>query len=148
METKTLLRSHVERALQEHWGRKDLVVDCDGDYPFRAGQAMGWVSIESQPPAVRVFAHAARGIKRSAKVLAEVNELSASARWAKVFWHDDIVFVSRALDLEGADSSSIRLACDTVAAVAEEIAPMLAMVFGGSTPFPPEVEHADDDHSG
>jgi hypothetical protein len=142
VETATLLRGHVERVLQEHWHQHHLVVDGDGDYPFRAGQAMCWVSVQSDPAAVQVFAQAVRGVKRSAKLLAEVNELSGSARWVKVFWHDDTVFVSRILDVDGADAGSIRRACDTVATVAQDIAPMLAAVFGGEPPLPPEVEHA------
>ncbi|MFZ0324909.1 MAG: YbjN domain-containing protein [Actinomycetes bacterium] len=144
MNTTTLLRSHVERALQRHWECHDLVVDSDGDYPFRAGPAMVWVGIDECPPAVRVFAHAATGIKRSAKLLAEINELNANARWAKVFWSDGIVLVSRVLDLDGADAASIGRACDAVAVVAQDVGPMMAAVYGGATPFPPEVEHAAD----
>lgn len=144
METATLLRGHVERTLQEHWERHALVVDEDGDYPWRAGQAMCWVHIESEPPAVNVFAHAARGLKPSAKLLAEVNELNANARWVKVFWFDGVVMVRRVLDVDACDPAAIRHACDSVASVAAEVGPPLAAVFGGELPLPPEAEHADD----
>jgi T3SS (YopN, CesT) and YbjN peptide-binding chaperone 1 len=145
MRTATLLRGHVERTLQEHWDRRELVVDDDGDYPWRAGRAMCWVRVEDDPPAVCVFAHAAHGVKRSARLLAEVNELNGSARWVKVFWHDGVVHVRRVLDLDACDPAAIRHACDCVGSVAEEIGPTLAAVFGGSLPLPAEVDHADDD---
>ena len=145
METATLLRGHVERTLQEHWERHTLVVDDDGDYPWRAGRAMCWVRIERDPPAVSVFAHAARGLKPSAKLLAEVNELNANARWVKVYLSGGLVIVGRVLDVDACDPAAIRHACDAVASVAAEIGPPLAAVFGGELPLPPEVEHADDE---
>lgn len=144
METTTLLRGHVERTLQEYWDRRDLVVDDDGDYPWRAGRAACWVRVERDPSAVAVFAHAARGLKRSAKLLAEVNDLNASARWVKVFWFDGLVMVQRVLDVDACDPAAIRHACDAVASVAAEVGPPLAAVFGGELPLPPEAEHADD----
>ena len=62
--TQVLLRSHVERCLQDIWDTPDLVIDDDGDYPYRRGTAMCWVSPFDGPvPGVRVFAHAAYGLK-------------------------------------------------------------------------------------
>ena len=56
-----MLRSHVERCLQDIWGVHDLVIDDDGDYPYRHGTAMCWVSPFDGPvPEVRVFTHAAQ----------------------------------------------------------------------------------------
>lgn len=69
---RVLLRSHLERCLQDIWTRPDLNTDADGDYPFRRGSAMCWVSLPAGPVAgVRVFAHAAAGLKASAKLLAD-----------------------------------------------------------------------------
>ena len=83
--TQVLLRSHVERCLQDIWDVPDLVIDDDGDYPYRRGTAMCWVSPFDGPvPGVRVFAHAAYGLKPSAKLLREVNDLNVRSTWARV----------------------------------------------------------------
>lgn len=64
-----LLRSHVERCLQQIWDTPDLVTDTDGDYPYRWGTAACWVSVQPDPPAVRVFGYAARGVRPTAALL-------------------------------------------------------------------------------
>jgi hypothetical protein len=46
------LRSHVERCLEDHWGVHPLIVDVDGDYPFRWGTACCYVSILDDDPAL------------------------------------------------------------------------------------------------
>lgn len=54
------IRSHVELLLQHEWDLCRVRVDDDGDFPFRRGNAMCWVSVlDCDPPMVRVFAHAA-----------------------------------------------------------------------------------------
>ena len=65
---KRWLRSHVERLLQDEWGVCRVVPDADGDYPYRSGTAACWVQVlDYERPMVRVFAHAAVGIPRSAR---------------------------------------------------------------------------------
>lgn len=142
----TLLRSHVERCLQHSWERAELVVDDDGDYPYRCGTAACWVSVQPGPdPAVRVFAHAAYGLRRSARLLAEVNELNSRSRWARIFWADGIVYVSTELHWTQVDQAALDRAWDCVGSVADDIGAMLATVFGGATPFPVESDAASED---
>ena len=142
-----MLRSHVERVLMQEWHRHDLAPDVDGDYEFRAGTAQGWVRIHpvlgTSPPMVSIFAHAAVGLKSSARLLRELNELNCASRWCKVYLRHDEVIVARDLDLSATDDPSIRWALETVSAVAKDIGTMLATVYGGSTPFPAEPETAE-----
>jgi hypothetical protein len=145
MDEMTLLKAHVERVLEDHWDVRRVEKDADGDYPFRSGTAACWVRVlpgdgDAVPSSVVVFSHAAVGLRSSARLLRELNELNRAARWCKVALHDDQVVVSRNLDLQAASSASLELACRQVAAVAEDIGAMLATVYGGSTPFPPETE--------
>ena len=80
-----MLRSHVERCLQDIWESPELITDPDADYPYRYGTAACWVSILDGPElGVRVFAHAAVGVRPSAKLAREVNELNDNAVWVKV----------------------------------------------------------------
>ncbi len=144
-ETK-FLRSHVERCLQDIWEQHDLVIDADGDYPYRWGTAACWVHIESgQPAMVRVFAQAATNVKRSTRLLAEINEVNTGTRCAEVVWADNAVLVSYALHALAVDREPLGHACASVGVVADDIGGMVAAVFGGSTPFPPAEVPADEE---
>ena len=113
--TQVLLRSHVERCLQDIWDVPDLVIDDDGDYPYRRGTAMCWVSPFDGPvPGVRVFAHAAYGLKPSAKLLREVNDLNVRSTWARVAFQNGVVRVSAELHWAAVD----RLALEQAARLA------------------------------
>jgi len=142
--TQVLLRSHLERCLQDIWDTRELMTDTDQDYPYRHGTAMCWVSLLDGPaPGVRVFAHAAYALRTSAKLLREVNELNVRSRWAKVAYHDGIVRVSAELHWGAVDRLAMEQAIRVVGEVADDIGSLLATVYGGSTPFPPELEEQD-----
>jgi len=141
---QVMLRSHVERCLQEIWDQRELATDPDQDYPYRYGTAMCWVSLVDGPvPGVRVFAHAARELRSSAKLLREVNELNMRSRWAKVAYHGGIVQVVAELHWAGVDRLALEQVIGSVGEVAADIGSLFATVYGGATPFPPELEQQD-----
>jgi hypothetical protein len=141
-----MLRSHVERALQQSWEQLELQVDHDGDYPFRYGTAACWVSVVALPePFVRVFAHAARDVPRSVKMLAELNELNGRSIRAKVSWGHGLVVADTALHWSEVTQGSLERALLSVANVADDSGAMIAAVYGGSTPFPIELDSIDHD---
>lgn len=147
--TVVLLRSHLERCLQDVWGTQELMTDGDLDYPFRHGTAMCWVSILDGPvPGVRVFAHAAQELGTGAKLLREVNELNARSCWAKVAFHDGTVMVATDLHWAAVDRLALEQAIDAVGQIANDIGSLLAGVYGGATPFPPELEGQDQNADG
>ena len=132
-----MLRSHVERALMEIWERPDLVVDDDGDYPFRTQTSVCWVRVvESDDPTVRVFSHAAVGVKKTARMLTELNDLNQQARWAKLAWCHGVIVVDVVLHWTNVDQASLSRALDAVSGVSDDVGSLFAGVFGGSTPFP------------
>lgn len=142
----TMLRSHVERALMQIWEKTELVTDSDDDYPFHSQTSACWVSvIEADVPSVRVFAHAAIGVPRSVKMLAEVNELCRRSRWTKVYWVHGIVVVDSALPWTLVNRQSLEMQMSSVCTIADDIGTMLAAVFGGETPFSDEDASADED---
>jgi len=148
--SRVMLRSHLERCLQDIWDTRELITDDDDDYPFRYGTAACWVSLFGGPnPGVRVFAHAANGLKTSAKLLREINELNVQSRWARVGYHDGTVRVSAELHWSAVDRLALEHALLAVGRVSDDVGALLATVYGGSTPFPPELgEHcgsADED---
>jgi predicted heme/steroid binding protein len=141
---QVMLRSHVERCLHDIWGTYDLVLDVDEDYPYRTGTAMCWVSLLDGPPlGVRVFAHAAYGLKPSAKLIREVNDLNARNRWARIAFQHGVYRVSTELHWAAVDRLALEQATRVVGEFANVIGPLLAAVFGGHPNFPPEVEQQD-----
>lgn len=132
-------RSHVERLLQEIWGRHELYVDADGDYPYRIGTAAAWVHVEEGAPmAVRVFAHAAYGVKDTVALLREVNDLASRTRFGSVTVRGGVVVCEYALPAEAVTHETLHGVVSTVANQADELGTLLAAVFGGSTPFEDE----------
>lgn len=133
-----LARSHVERCLQDLWGKHDICADHDGDYPYNSGSASCWIGIDpGDPPLVRATACAAVNVKRSGKLLAELNELNARCRTARVYWQGGSVMVEQSMLAHTVDRRSLAQAGQSVAAVADDIGPMIATVFGGHTPLAP-----------
>jgi hypothetical protein len=139
------VRSHVELLLQREWNVCRVLTDPDGDFPWRQGTAACWVSVlDSDPPFVRVFAHAAFGLTPSLKVLRELNDIQWRLVTGSVALHDDAVVVSQTLNALGLTQPVLAQAMDAVATTAADVGPLLAAVFDGSTPFPAAVPHAED----
>jgi hypothetical protein len=133
------LRSHLERLLQAEWRVCQVTADADGDYAFRAGTAAGWVQLlDSGPLMVRVLAHAALDIPRSAKLLTELNDIQNRAMTATIRWCEGSVMVSQTLSAHGLNRKTLRQALQSVGGVADDIGLLLAGMYGGSTPFPVE----------
>ena len=137
-------RSHVELLLQDIWGNPEIVPDGDGDYPFRFGTAAGWVCPQPGPPiALRVMAHVAHGVKRTTKLLNELNDITARTRFGGVYWVPDVVVCAYAVPAAAVDREVLEMACRMVGSQADELGPMIAAVYGGRTPFEP-LEQAED----
>jgi hypothetical protein len=136
---KVWLRSHVERCLQDVWDEPDVVVDDDGDYPFRGETAAAWVRLETALDLwlVAVFAHAAFGVTPTVKLLKELDEIAASARAVSVFQTGGLVVVRQAVLAESVDVPSLRFAIDGVRTVADQVGQLVTTVYGGHTPLVP-----------
>lgn len=141
MSNKRWLRSHVERCLQEIWQVPAVVIDNDGDYGFRSETGACWVRLETQadPWLVAVFAHAAYDVKKTAKLLGELDEIASSARAASVFYVGGVVVVRQALLARTLDRRSLHFALDGVAAIADQVGQLVTAVHGGATPFQAEI---------
>lgn len=143
MDETVWFRSHVERCLQQLWNQPMVEPDEDGDYGFRWGPAAGWVSLDRRAPLLRVWAYAASGLRRSAKLLNELNDINLRSETVHVVLSGRSVVVRQTLSAYGVDFETLAQAYGAVGSVAEAIGPMLATVFGGSTPFPLELLNED-----
>ena len=129
-------RAYVEQILAAGWDQCRVEADQDGDYVFRFGTAACLVRIEKGPPlGVRVIATAATGVRRTAKLLTELNELNAAARAVSTFWHCGSVYVDRAIDAPGVNAQTLMATCSEVGTAADMIGALIAGVFDGATPF-------------
>lgn len=139
MSTKMWIRSHVEQLLECEWDACRIESDSDGDYPFRCGTGAGWVSVlDSQPVMVRVFAHAAFGVKPTAAVLRELNDIQRRLLSARIEIADGIVVVSQTISPIELTQPVLSQAIGQVSSVASDVGPMVVAVFGGGTPYPSE----------
>jgi hypothetical protein len=139
------IKSHVELLLQREWDVCRVVADSDGDYPFRHETAACYVSVlATEPPMVRVFAHAAYGFKPTLKLLRELNEIQRRALSARVELRGDVVVVSQTLSPIGLTQPVLAQALDAVATVAADIGTLLAGMFDGVTPFPAGVPDSEE----
>lgn len=133
-----MARSHVERCLQDLWGIDQVDADPDGDYPYGAGSAC-YVHVDPQEPiVVKAVAHAVVEVKKSAELLEEINDINRRCRTAHVFWDEGSVRVEQALLADVLDRGSLAHAGQSVAAIANDIGPMIVAVYGGRTPLTAE----------
>ena len=82
--------------------------------------------------------------EESAKLLTELNDINRRAQWTKVFWADGYVISEANLHWRDVDREGLERLMGATCAMCDDIGPMLAAVFGGSTPLQPTSEPADD----
>lgn len=134
----TWLRAYVEKLLRES-GLEGVEADDDGDYPFRWGTAACWVRIQERPfVRVEVFAHVVHGVRPSARLLREINDANRRAVGGRVYEWDGSVLAAQSVHAHGLQSDTLVQACVGVGTVADDLGALLAAMFDGQTPYPPE----------
>lgn len=142
-----MLRSHVERCLESVWVGEPPAADADGDYPFRCGVAACFVRVErGRPGTVSVFAQAVLNVRRTSRLLVELNDINGRTRLVRVHWVDGCVVVEYNLQAKGVSRSTLVGALRMVSSAANDLGPMIAAVHGGETPF--EAEEAEISEAG
>lgn len=132
------LKAYVEKLLREVLDDASVVEDDDGDFCFRMGTSAVYVRVweSGDRPLVRVFASAAWGLKPSAALLRELNELNARATAATIYVQEGVIFVDQTLFAASLDTATLAHAFWHVCSVAEDIGTLAAAMFDGHTPFP------------
>ena len=131
-----LARSHVKECLREAFALPQLVVDEDGDVPFTHGTAVYYVTVRGDGRRVKAWAHAVRGVKRSAALLRELNEVNRSRELARVHVVHDRVVVEGVLAVDGLSPEDLRELCLEVGTIADEVGTMISTVHGGVVASP------------
>jgi hypothetical protein len=134
------IRSHLERLLQDEWGRPNVCADAEGDYLVPpTGTAACWISMVpiGDHHLIRIWAHAAVGLRKSMKLLNELNDIQLRCTSVALgLCANGSVTVSQTISPLGLTPPTLMQSIAGVIAVAEDIGVLLTALFGGSTPFP------------
>ena len=137
------LRTDVIQCMQDVFGDQPDV-DSDRDVAVRQGTAACYVSCHDGGfPVVRVWAIAAMGLRTQAKLLREINDVNARMMTAHVYFAGGLVYVEQSMYAYGVDEDTLGQAFIAVAGVANNIGSLMAMTFGGDTPYPADTEDAE-----
>lgn len=140
------LAAYVEKCMREIWEDEadSLCYDSDVIW-FRSGTAACLVRTEPGAPLmVRVMAKAVLGVRPTAKVLREINEVNARSLVANCWWGDGDVVVECSLFADAVNPKSLDEAGSHVSRVANDIGVGFAAMFDGSTPYPPIASDSED----
>ncbi len=135
-----MVQPYVEKLLREFSGQQALVVDDDGDIPFRRGSTMYWVSLfeHNREAQVRVWSFMARGVASAPGLYEHLNGINADIRYGRVYWEDGDVIVSTELLAESLDARELENACECIGGISDAHDDDLVASFGGSMFFPAE----------
>jgi len=140
------LTADVEKCMVEVWGEETDALGSVGDMmAFRSGTAECLVRVEAAPPTlVRVMARAVVGVRLTAKMLREINDLNACSRVANVWWSNGDVVVECSMFADAVNTISLSEACHHVGVVANDIGIGFAAMYDGSTPYPPLADDSEN----
>lgn len=135
-----LVLSHVERLMGTLFSRHELLWGEAGRFCYDYGNPACFVYVPPPDPrtlecdphvAVVVQAAAVSGLRASAALLREVNDLSVRNRAVNVCLEDGDLLVRRYMLGESVDLQAMRFACGVVRSLAYDIAGVAVPVFGG-----------------
>ena len=136
MANAEMIRPYVEKLLKEWTGADELIVDEDGDIPFRVGSARYYVSIlDRDPPLVRVWATLLRGVKKNMKLLEAINDANTRILQCRMFWNDGAVMLASEIVADDLDRDELIEACNAIAQIADDFDDILQADFGGEKEF-------------
>ena len=134
MSRQAVIQSHLETLMQEILEVEELYVDDNGDVDVRTKVAGYTARIcpSCDAPHIEVFSVLVRDIPADPGLYEALNDLNRGMSHARFFWANDCVILAGELLGRSADEDSLRCLCNEVAAMADEHAPRLAGIFGGT----------------
>ena len=131
------LHHHIQRSLQRDLGMPLVEPDDDGDYGSLVDGHIVWVRplFDASPPLVRAWTPAAHGVKKSAALLKEINEVNMGLNQVRCFMVDSNVMISAELELESVEQGEMGRIVTLVGQTAERVGELITTVYGGEQPF-------------
>src|SRR5581483_8970302 len=101
--------------------------------PHAVGTAPVWVRslFEHDPPLVRVWAAAARSVKKSAALLKELNELNIGLQQIRCLYVNRTVVVSCEAEIESIEPGQLGRLVNRVGTTSEHVGQLIAAMYGG-----------------
>src|SRR5687767_6255425 len=116
-----MAHSHVQRMLREGMELDEVRQDCDGDYPFRHGTAMYYLSVGRGGHMVKVWSSCVFGLKETAAVLREINATNARLMHSRMFVASGTLQIEAFLPVLGLVSRHLAAVCHEVGDTADTV---------------------------
>lgn len=130
------LRHHVERSLERDLDVPTFGPDDDDDYGAVVADLMVWVRplIHHDPPLVRVWTPAVHDVKKSARLLTELNDLNVGMSQTRCLLSGTSVMVVAEVEIESLTDGLLGRLVTQVGETAAHVGALIATVFGGECP--------------
>ena len=138
-----MAHSHVQRMLREGMELDEVSQDRDGDYPFRHGTAMYYLSVGRGGHLLRIWSAAAYGVKPTKPVLREVNSTNERLVHSRAYMSDETLMVEAIVPIEPLVPGYLVAVCHEVGCTADRVGQLLAAVHGGQVSFDEECEEVE-----
>ena len=142
------MHHHIQRSLQRDLGMPLVEADDDGDYGSIVDGHIVWVRplLDETPPLVRAWTPAAHGVKRSAALLREINDVNMGLNQVRCFLVGKGVMLSAEIELESVEPGELGRLVTLVGQTAEHVGELITTVFGGEQPFSVSVVESPQSH--
>lgn len=138
-----MAHSHVQRMLREGMGLDEVEQDCDGDYPFRHGTAMYYLSVGRGGHLLKIWSHAAYGVKPTKSVLREVNSTNERLMHCRAYMSGETLVVEAFVPIQPLVPGYLVAVCHELGSTADRVGQLLAAVYGGQVVFDDETEEVE-----
>lgn len=138
-----MAHSHLQRMLREGMELDEIQQDCDGDYPFRHGTAVYYLSVTRDGHMVKVWSNVVLGLKGTVSVLREINATNAGLVHCRMFLSGTTLQVEAFLPIQPLVPGYLTAVCHELGETADNVGQLMAAVHGGCVTFEEELEAAD-----
>jgi hypothetical protein len=123
----------AKAVIKQVCGSLATVPDSDGDFPLvrRHHSIFGRFVFEKGDVTFQVFSVILENVNPSEELLKEINDLNTNVQFGRIFWVENQVLVEVDLVAGTLDVDELVVALERITQVSDNIAPMLATVFGG-----------------
>ncbi len=138
-----MAHSHVQRMLREGMELETVEQDRDGDYPFRHGTAMYYLSVGRGGHLLKIWSYAAYGVKPTKAVLREVNSTNEQLMHCRAYMSGESLVIEAFVPIESLVPGYLVAVCHEVGCTADRVGQLLAAVHGGHVAFEDETEEVE-----
>lgn len=138
-----LARSHVKECLREAFELETVHADDDGDFPFPFGTAVFFVSVRQDGQQVKVWSPAVTGLKPTAAVLREVNEVNTHLEQGRAYLKHGQLMIEGVLAVDSLTPDLIRELAVVIGSTADSVGQMVSAVHGGEVMLPEGEQDCD-----